>query len=201
MRLGGKEFFREHGSDAMGDEMELDDEKFVQMRQYSRVDTYIPVDLRRVPPEERPLVRSRTSVESALTTMQSLPELDSEPLSDAFKVLNAKLDTIINLLTFQNNGYRTLQFSEVNLSAGGLSVLRPETYEEGEWLEAKMIFPTIPYVIFYVYGEVVHVVPDGAGGYRVSMEFKDLDEDIRDLIAKFVFERQREALRKKKRME
>jgi c-di-GMP-binding flagellar brake protein YcgR len=185
----------------MDGEMELDDPKFVQMRKYSRVDTYIPVDLRLVPPDERSSKRSRTSVESALTTMQALPELDSEPLSEALKILNAKLDTIISMLTFQSQSHQALQFTEVNLSAGGMSLRRVESYNEGDFLEVKMIFPTIPYVIFYVYGEVVHAERECTDRYRVFVEFKEIDEDIRDLIAKYVFERQREILRKKKRRE
>ena len=183
----------------MDGEMDLDDEKFVQMRQYSRVDTFIPVDLKRLSPEERSTARARTSVESALTTSQALPELENEPLSEALKILNAKIDTILNMLTFQSHGYQALQFCEVNLSAGGLSLHRPENFRAGDFVEVKMMFPTLPHIIFYVYGEVVHAEKECTGQYLVSVEFKEIDEDMRDLIAKYVFERQREILRKKRR--
>jgi hypothetical protein len=80
-----------------------------------------------------------------------------------------------------------------------LSLSLKKTYQPGDVLEIKMMFPTIPYVIYYTYCEVVRIEKGMDELYQTSVEFTEIDEDIRDKIAKYVFEKQREILRKKRR--
>ncbi|MFP5214212.1 MAG: PilZ domain-containing protein [Acidobacteriota bacterium] len=176
-----------------------EDEKYRSMREYSRVDAYLPMELSRVSESDRERVRSRTSVECLLPEIQALPELDDHILSESLKIINSKLDTIIKLLTAQNSRIDALTYKNVNLSAGGLSMDLGERFRPGELVEVRIMFPSETYLIFYVYGEVLNCEEREPGTYHISVEFTEIDEDIRDRIAKYVFERQREVLRKKRR--
>jgi len=60
------------------------------------------------------------------------------------------------------------------------------------------MLPASPFVVYYLYGEVVK--SEALGDlWQHSIEYTEIDEDIREQIAKFVFERQREIIRKKRR--
>ncbi len=175
------------------------DTRFVQMREYSRVDATLPFEVRVVSDEERQNLRSRTSMESALTESQQLPDVGESALGECLKIINRKLDTILNLLTLQTRECCTLQSTPVNISAGGVRVLLPVEHAIGEVLEVKMMLPTLPYVVFYLYGDVVRTETTEQGMHLTCIEFTSIDEEIRDKIAKFVFEKQREVLRMKRR--
>lgn len=179
--------------------MQTDDDKYVQLREFSRVDATLPMEIRVVPVEERRNLRSRTSIESAITELQALPEVEDRALSECLRIINAKLDTIINMVTVQSREGGTLRLSPVNISAGGLRIVLHNEYCVGDVLEIRMMFPTLPYAIFYIYGDVVRTENTEDGKIKTSIEFTVIEEDIRDKIAKFVFEKQREVLRKIRR--
>jgi len=180
--------------------MVMDDIKYRSLREYARVDGHIPIEVRLVPEEERPNVRSRTSLETALTENQELPELNDRVLAECLRILNTKLDTIIRLLSMQTSDYSALRMEEVNISAGGLSTFSRHNFQLDDMVEIRMILPTSPYTILYVYGNIVKI-DEECGRLKVSIEFTLIDEDIREYIVKYVFERQREILRKKRRQE
>lgn len=179
--------------------MSKEEGQYVHMREYSRVDATIPMEVRTVPEEERGGLRSRTSTESIAADLQSLPEVADSELSECLKIINTKLDTIINMLTFQTRECCSLHLTCVNISAGGVRTVLTDAHRLGDFVEVKMMFPTLPYVVFYVYGDVVRCERLEDGRYQTSIEFTAIDEEIRDKIAKFVFERQREILRMKRR--
>ena len=85
----------------------------------------------------------------------------------------------------------------VSISAGGLGLLSGEAYEVGELVEIRMVLPTSPFMILYVYGNVVKCEPV-CQKYELGVEFIEIDDDIREHIAKYVFDRQREIIRKKR---
>jgi hypothetical protein len=172
--------------------------RYRSLREYSRVDGYLPIDIRLLPEEERLTVRSRTSLENALTEYEELPEPHEKALYDCLRILNAKLDTLIKLLAFQARDYCSLKHEEVNISAGGLSTFAAGDLEQSDMVEIRLMLPTAPYIVFYIYGSVVGV-EDVEGRKLVSIEFTVIDEGIREQIVKYVFERQREILRQKRR--
>lgn len=180
--------------------MDFEDEKFLKLREYSRVDAYIPIEVRLVPEWERPGVRARTCIETAFTEPQPLPEIeDGGPMHECLKIINAKLDSLIHMVAFQSREINALQLRKVNLSAGGLCIDLDRKYNPEDLLEVRMMFPSMPYLVFTIYGEVIQSEDTPEGVFLTSLEFTEIDEDIRDRIAKFVFERQREILRKKRR--
>lgn len=174
------------------------DESYARMREFSRVDASVPFAVRLVPPDERSNIKSKISGESVLAEFQTLTDVEDKVLSDWLKMLNAKLDSIISMLTFQREGFGSLPFVNVNISGGGLSFSSKEKYKIGDVLEMKMLIPVMPPIALYIYGEVVKVEPQ-INSYITGVKFIAIDEDIRDEIVKFVFRRQREMLREKRR--
>lgn len=174
------------------------DERYMRMREFSRVEAYIPFAVRVVSPEERPNIKSKISGETVLAEYQTLTDVEDKLLSDWLKMLNAKLDSIISMLTFQREGFGSLPFVQVNISGGGLGFNSKEKYNKGDVLEIKMLLPMMPPVALYIYGEVVKIEQQ-INSYAIAVKFIAMDEDIRDEIVKFVFRRQREMLREKRR--
>lgn len=174
--------------------MHRDDERYIGMREFSRVDARIPLEVYRVPPGTREGIRSRVSGETIPSEMRTLPDLDDKLLTDWLKMLNAKLDTLISMLVLQREGFSSLSLADVNISGGGVSFTARERYGKGEVLELKMMLPLLPPVALYAYGEVVQE-ESAADGCRIAVKFIAMDEEIRDEIVKFVFKRQRDILR------
>jgi hypothetical protein len=177
---------------------ELDEDKsYRSMREYARVSAYLPVRIRAVLEQERLSLRSRMMVESALTEHPEMPDLEDEALSACLNILNSKLDSIIKLLAFPSNSHRELDFARVNISAGGLSTSTSVCYALNDLVEVRLILPTAAFTILYVYGKVVKC--DAAcQNFELCIEFTEIDDDIREQIAKYVFDKQREILRKKR---
>jgi hypothetical protein len=179
--------------------MDTEEEKYFRtLREYSRVDAFLPVHIRLVASAELQTLRSRTTVESVITESREMPEPDDKILAECLQILNAKLDSILKILSFQTSECNTLCLRQVNISAGGLSVSTNDAFEGGSIVEIRMMLPATPYVVYYLYGEVVSSELVGKL-WQNSIVYTEVDVDIREQIAKFVFERQREILRKKRR--
>jgi len=70
-------------------------------------------------------------------------------------------------------------------------------YNKGDILELKTVLEAPSPVALYLYGEVLKCEKLNAG-YRIAVQFINIEEDIRDHIVRFVFYRQRQILRQKK---
>jgi c-di-GMP-binding flagellar brake protein YcgR len=162
------------------------------------VDAFLPVQITRVAESDRESVISHSSFESALTGHQEMPEPDDKVISECLRILNSKLDNIIQMLASQKKEYERLPLRQINISAGGLRTCVESRLALKDFVEVRMMLPTAPFMVFYVYGVVVKVEQTTAN-CRISVEFTEIDDDIREQIVKYVFERQREILRKKRR--
>lgn len=172
-------------------------DKYLNAREYSRVDSYLPIQVRRVPAEEREHVRCRFPGQSILPEFASPPEVEDKVLSDWLVMLNTKLEYIINTLQLNREGFSAMPFQNINISGGGMSFGYPEPVERGEILEIKTVLYMLHPISVYLYGEVVSS-KQRKNDYRISVLFFQIDEPVRDEIVRFVFERQREMIRKKR---
>ncbi len=167
------------------------------LREFSRVDAVIPLEVRLVGPEERRNLRSFIAGETTLPEYQIPPEVEDIILSEWLKMLNAKLDAIIGALAERNEKVAVRAQRMVNISGGGLSFDSTERYEVGDVLEMKLMLPIIPAYTLYVYGEVVNATHQ-EGINHTAVKFITIDDEIRDHIVKFVFKTQRDMIRKKR---
>src|SRR5208283_5546953 len=127
--------------------LEDEDKEYRSLREYSRVEAFLPVRIRPVPEDERQNMRSRIVIQSVLTEHPELPQLEDEVLSACLQILNSKLDSIIRLLAFPSNSHRELDFARVNISAGGLSTSSSESYAPDDLVEIRLMLPTVSFMI------------------------------------------------------
>lgn len=172
------------------------EEQYIKMREFSRVDACIPLAVRLVSDEEKRRIKSKVFGE---ITFIPLPK--EEPLDKALfqwiKVINTKLDYLINLFTMKQEGFSGLPIYEVNISGGGMSFNYHMSFNKGDILELKTVLEAPEPIALCLYGEVVNCEILN-GNYKIALKFINIDEDTRDYIIKFVFYRQRQILREKK---
>jgi PilZ domain len=166
-------------------------------REYARVAAYLPLDIRLVPSEQRDIHKPRISGVAILDNFAKPPELDDKPLAQWLNMLNAKLDSIISSLAVDREGFGSLTFKSMNISAAGMGFKSKEKYDKGAFLEMKILLYMYPHVALYLYGDVVKSEREG-DDFNTAVKFTGMSDDIRDEIIKFVFRRQREILSAKR---
>jgi hypothetical protein len=169
----------------------------INVREYSRVDAVIPIEVRVVPPPERQNMKCFIAGESVLPDYQVPNDVNDPVLAEWLKMLNAKLDALITIASTRNEKTPRISQKKVNISGGGLSFDSPDKYRIGDMLEIKMILPVTMSSTLYVYGEVVDV-RQREDFFQTAVKFMTIDDDIREQIVQFVFKAQRDILRHKK---
>lgn len=171
-----------------------------QRREYSRVDAYLPFECRIISREDAEYVQARISGDIALASeAKPFPDLgDYDHILDEWmKILNAKLDTIVRMMTLQREGYFGLPYKAINISGSGLSFSVPNALKLGEILEIKLMLTFNKPVALCLYGEIMKV-EKMAVNYKIAVRYIHLDDFVRDEIVHFVFEREREIIREKR---
>jgi hypothetical protein len=167
-------------------------------REYSRVDAYIPFEYKLIDPRQRQVIRSRVAGEIILSEFKSLPDPDDQVIAEWLKTINTKLNSIIRMLTMHHEGFDQLPLKRANISGGGMSFSADMPFSRGDILEFKLTL-TMQYPLsLFLYGEVVETSKHDPE-YDTSVHFIAIDDFIRDEIIRFVFEKEREILREKRR--
>ena len=107
-------------------------------REYARVAAYLPLEICLVPTEERDIHKPRISGVAVLDNFVKPPELDDKPLAQWLNMLNVKLDSIISSLAVDREGFGSLTFKAMNISAAGMGFKSKEKYDNGAFLEMKI---------------------------------------------------------------
>ena len=87
---------------------------------------------------------------------------------------------------------------QINISGGGLSFPSSEAFNRGDILEIMTVLSAGASVALYIYGEVV-ASDRRSDGFEIGLKFVAMDDQIREEICRFVFERERQILREKRR--
>ncbi|WP_353685643.1 PilZ domain-containing protein [Thermodesulfovibrio sp. 3462-1] len=172
------------------------EESYQKMREFSRVDAVIPLQVRLVCPEERQKIKARIFGEVSFFSAP-VDEPADKALAQWIKLINSKLDYLISLWSLRQEGFCELPLTEVNISGGGMSFISHECYSKGDILELKMVLESPQSIAMFVYGEVVKCERIN-NSYKIAVKFINIDEDIRDYIVRFVFHRQRQLIRQKR---
>ncbi|OPY85209.1 MAG: PilZ domain protein [Smithella sp. PtaU1.Bin162] len=179
--------------------MDNQDIKSMQnQREYSRVDVFIPVEYKLLEPQQRQHVRSRVAGETILAEFKSLPDPDDQLIAEWLKTINTKLNSIIRMLTMHQEGFNQLTMRKVNISGGGICFSADKPYSQGDILEFKVTLTMQYPMSLFLYGEVIETSKHNPE-YNTSVQFIAIDDFVRDEIIKFVFEKEREILREKRR--
>lgn len=167
-------------------------------REYSRVTAYIPIECKLVDAQQRQYIRARIAGETILAEFKSLPDSDDQVITEWLKTINTKLNSIIRMLTLHQEGFNQLNIKKVNISGGGMSFNADKSFSPGDILEIKAMLTMQYPLALFLYGEVVDVNKRNPE-YDTSVHFFAIDDFIRDEVIRFVFEREREILREKRR--
>jgi len=173
-------------------------QKVESRREYSRVQVYIPMDFRLLPPEDRQRVKSHLAGDAILAEFRGLPPVEDSLTVEWLTILNSKLDTIIRMLTFDHEGFIGLPYVSVNISGGGMKFDTPQACTPGDIMEVRIMLSAPRRIALYIYGQVMKSEPKG-DVYSTAMKYILTDDVIRDEIIQFVFEKEREILREKRR--
>lgn len=167
-------------------------------REYSRVDAFIPLEYKLIDPQQRQNIHSRVAGEIILAEFKSLPDPDDQLIAQWLRTINTKLNSIIRMMTMHHEGFDQLPMKKVNISGGGISFSADKQYSHGDVLEFKLTL-TMQYPLsLFVYGEVVEPSKNNPE-YDTSVQFIAIDDFIRDEVIRFVFEKEREILRERRR--
>ncbi|MCL2669966.1 MAG: PilZ domain-containing protein [Syntrophaceae bacterium] len=169
-------------------------------REFSRVNIYVPFEYRTVAREEWDHIQSKILGYSADTEWGGLPKLagNDHQLGEWLNMLNTKLDRIIRLMTLQKEGYFGLASRAVNISGGGLSFNSSKEIRLGEVLEIKTLLTTQHSMAMVIYGQVTKAEKTEED-YAIAISYVRMDDLVRNEIIRFVFEREREIIRTKRR--
>ncbi len=175
-----------------------DGQNIDNQREYSRVDAYMPLEYKLIDNQHKQYIRSRVAGEIILSEFKSLPEPDDQLVAEWLKTINTKLNSIIRMLTIHHEGFDQLPMRKVNISGGGISFSSDTPYSPGDIIEFKLTL-TMQYPLsLFLYGEVVEASKN-TPEYDTSVQFIAIDDFIRDEVIRFVFEKEREILREKRR--
>lgn len=166
-------------------------------REAVRIDVTIPIEIRKI--EEIEIENKIAHIVGDTSVFSYIPLRDTvdEALNSWLKVINAKLDFIINLLTREKEGFNALPYKKVNISEKGLRILIEEPLEIGDYVEIKAVLDIYQPLGFYLYGRVVRC-NQTERGYEVAFEFVNLPKDIREKISFFILQKERELIRERK---
>jgi hypothetical protein len=166
-------------------------------RKFSRVDAYIPISYRLVPAEEQDYIQSEVFDRVFVKGSELLPETTDQALQVCLNILNAKLDSVLHLLTLRNEGFSSLPCRLINISGAGLRLTTSEKFANGDILEIKTFLSAQKHRGLRLYGRIIGI-EERPEGYQTSLSFVQMDDTVRDEIVKFVFQREREILREKR---
>ena len=170
------------------------DSPFVNLREHCRIDAFIPIEYRVLSEGERINIKSFVSSDSALNEFP-MPVDHNDPVLNAWlKMLNAKLDASIGMMSKQVVNASGMTKKKVNISGGGLSFDSYEEYKISDRLEIKMILSVTVPSMLCVYGDVVDV-RKSEGAFQIAVKFVAIDDNVRDKIVQFVFKTQRDQMR------
>ena len=170
-------------------------------REFVRIEDIIPLEVMTLGRDYKGAVKAR-EIFSPAPVEQTMPEgyePEDSRILRYLSTINAKLDLLINQMVTETGSIGDFDSRRVSLSACGISFPMDKKPEDGELIEVKMLLPGPASVAVCLYGEVVRVEDepseDGAM-HRVAAKFVGMEEEIREHIMKYVFNRQREHIRK-----
>lgn len=114
-------------------------------------------------------------------------------ISQYLSLLDRKLNILTRIVSMERLGAEVEPNVRVNISSSGLSFNSDEAYSKGRVLSLHMVlFPT--YVTINCQARVIYCQAEGEM-VRIALDFIDLDASTRELLIRYMIEKQSEQLR------
>ncbi|MBW2645523.1 MAG: PilZ domain-containing protein [Deltaproteobacteria bacterium] len=172
--------------------------KIQNSRKYSRVNTYLPLETRLVPPEEQEDLNPHISKVGIVIDAATPPELKDKALGEWLNILNDKMDSIIRVLSSAHESISSIAFEPLNISGNGMRITSNKSYDIGSVVEIKLVLPVQPYKILYLYGEVLRV-EHNLNAFNIALKFIEMNDEVRNELLSFDFKKHGEILKTKNR--
>ncbi|MEZ0343675.1 MAG: PilZ domain-containing protein [Caldimicrobium sp.] len=166
-------------------------------REAVRLDVVIPIEVHPISEKELEHRKARIVGDVPLFSYIPLKDTMDEALNNWLKLINAKLDYLINLLTREKEGFNELPFKKVNLSEKGLRFLSETPFEPASFAEVKLVLDLYEPLGFYLYGKIVRCEKK-EDYYEVALEWINLPLDIKEKLGFYLLQKERELIREKK---
>jgi hypothetical protein len=184
-----------------------------EQRENVRIKDRLHIAYRLIEPEDRRPAERADKFFPVIWTKYPNSVILEEAEEAGFKILphiielNRKIDTIVELLIHENKPQVEIPPSrDVCISASGIKVSIGEPSNPGQKVALCIIIPFAPPTKIFVMGEVTRSVSldpllnEGAIIYETGIRFLDLGEEDYEKIIRYVFKRQRDQLKDKKRL-
>ncbi len=166
-------------------------------REAVRIDVIIPIEVYPVSEKELENKSARIVGEMPLFSYIPLKDTLDEALNNWLKLINVKLDFIINLLTREREGFHLLPLKKVNLSEKGIRVAVKTPFEIGSYAEVKLVLDICEPLGFYLYGKVLRCEKKEED-YEIALEWLPMPIDIKEKLSFYILQKEREIIRSRK---
>lgn len=175
-----------------------------ERRQYYRINGDISLDYEIISETELSQGKfpSQFQVSPYFNLLGQLQELDNdssyqirriaqkEPAIAGFlEMINAKINAIAKTVAAGDMEFSNLSTQNINLSEGGMSFFAKEAIPEACYLAMKLVFIE-SFSGLLVYGRVLHCVPQEDGSFKIGIEFTDMPESSRTIVARHILSSQ-----------
>ncbi len=166
-------------------------------REYVRIDDNIPVYY---------VVKSGASISDTALNVRELKNFsrrmeelssDSPEMYSLLLEINQRLKALMSQ-TMAEGAFEIPEARIENISGGGLKMLCNKNFAPGDRLDIRLFLPDQSQDI-EVTGEVVWTCENIEGGYKVGVQFVDIDERVRERVVRYIFAWQRRMLRSGKK--
>ncbi len=200
----------------------FNDDSEKERRSYFRIEECVYIEYRPVTTDELAQIKNHSGklkpkkdefsvkleqLDRELSPMLAIFRRENPGLTQYLEVLNKKIDVITSHLVFdqfkKSAEDKTIITTTrtIDISEGGVSFNRPEPYGIGEYFHIKLVVVDARFGID-TYGQVIHCHLEDSDEdrrvFRIGVEFPVLYESDRKLLMRYILDRQRELIRKRK---
>jgi len=182
----------------------IDDVAVLQYRQVSEQDALSSNVITEKDPFSKLTMMSHfDSMTRELQTMSKVISKSSSNIANCLEMLDKKVNMIGEYLVSKEMANMEVEPQCVNIGAGGAAFSSPGAIITGAMLELRMIL--LPeFVGIFSYARVISCAvqesePDESRCYKISIEFVNMEDDVRDLITRHVLHKERELMMEKSR--
>lgn len=171
-------------------------------RSYARVDDLLKIDYQKISQKEYKKYEGNTDgiFKNIFGEPFRTPEIEEIDLDLLYKLIyqaNLKMDRILEMLESREaDRYASVDTEYVNISGSGMRFTTRQGFSIGDILALRIFLPSVLSAWMTVLGKVTSSTElSSKEGYSTAVHFIGLSEDDREMIIRYVFNRQRELLR------
>ncbi len=166
-----------------------------------RVDDILPVILKKLESEE---ACTKARLYAGFYAGVGVSVLDEELPDESINpkiwkkliAIDTKLNLILEKLVQHSEGFSQAENRQVSVSDEDIRVITPEVFSLNDLLEIKVLLPVNAPTWVILYGRVMDIHAASSRQNDVTIQFSEMDDDIRQVVGFYVMNRQREIVRK-----